>query len=91
MIDSWSTHKFISFMIVNKLQYQLNGIKPITVKVVNDRKMTCSVVYKNFQWKIQGVQFVVDVFVVKLTNYDMILGIQWLALLCDVSCNYKDM
>lgn len=36
-------------MIVNKLQYQLNGIKPITVEVVNDRKMTCSVVYKNFQ------------------------------------------
>lgn len=87
---SWSTHKFISFMIANKLQYQLNGIKPIIVEVVNDRKMTCSAVYKNFQWKVQGVQFVVDVFVVELTNYDTILGIQWLALLCDVSCTYKD-
>jgi hypothetical protein len=35
------------------------------------------------------VNFMVDVFNVELNNYDMVLGIQWLAMLGDIVSNYK--
>jgi hypothetical protein len=39
---------------------------------------------------MQGVQFQADVFVMKLQNYDVVLGIQWLKLLGNVLFNYED-
>jgi len=39
---------------------------------------------------MQGVQFQADVFVMKLQNYDVVLGIQWLKLLENVLFNYED-
>ena len=39
---------------------------------------------------MQGVKFQADVFVMKLQNYDMVLGIQWLKLLGNVLSNYED-
>jgi len=39
---------------------------------------------------MQGVQFQANVFVMKLQNYDMVLGIQLLKLLGNVLSNYED-
>jgi hypothetical protein len=33
----------------------------------------------------------VDVFTNKLNNYDMVLGIQWLAMLDNIMFNYKEL
>jgi hypothetical protein len=53
--------------------------------------MTCTFVCKKFQWSMQGVLFETDVFTLDLKNYDMILGIQWLAKLKTIVCNYDEM
>ena len=52
--------------------------------------MSCVAVCKNLKWKMQGVQFQADVFVMKLQSYDMVLGIQWLKLLGNVLSNYEE-
>jgi len=51
--------------------------------------MTCTLVCSHFQWFIQGVDFVTDVFTLDLKNCDMILGIQWLAALKTIVYNYE--
>jgi len=53
--------------------------------------MTCTFVCKKFQWSMQGVSFETNVFTLDLKNYDMILGIQWLAKLKTIVCNYDEM
>jgi hypothetical protein len=53
--------------------------------------MTCTSVCKKFQWSMQGVSFKTDVFTLDLKNCDMILGIQWLAKLKTIVCNYDEM
>ena len=52
------------------------SIKPLTNEVKNGGTMCCTIIYKNFKWKIQGENFVPNVFIVDLNNYDMVLGFQ---------------
>jgi hypothetical protein len=60
------------------------------VEAANGGTMSCTSICKNLQWKMQGVQFQADIFVMKLQNYDMVLGIQWLKLLGNVLSNYEE-
>jgi hypothetical protein len=46
---------------------------------------------RNFRWRMQGVNFETDVFIVDLINCDMVLGIQWLVTLRNIVSNYKDL
>ena len=38
---------------------------------------------------MQGISFIADVFIIKPSNCEMMLGIQWLSMLGHISCNYK--
>jgi hypothetical protein len=38
---------------------------------------------------MQGISFQADVYIIELSNCEMVLGIQWLSLLGDILCNYK--
>ena len=89
LVDSGSTHNFLTSSIASKLQSDLTSITPITVQAANGGKMSCESVCKGLKWKMQGVNFEADVFIMDLNNYDMVLGIQWLSLLGDILCNYK--
>jgi len=40
---------------------------------------------------MQGVKFFADMFVVKLNNCDMVLGVQWLITLGNILSNYNDL
>jgi hypothetical protein len=53
--------------------------------------MLCTLICKDFRWKIQGIYYVVDVFVMELDACDMVLDIRWLATLEDIVCNYGSM
>jgi hypothetical protein len=44
---------------------------------------------KGLRWKMQGISFQADVYIIELSNCEMVLGIQWLSLLGDILCNYK--
>jgi hypothetical protein len=89
LVDSGSTHNFLNSSLAHKLQNSLTTITPITVQAANGGKMTCTSVCKGLKWEIQGVCFEADVFIMDLSNYDMMLGVQWLSMLGDILCNYK--
>ena len=74
-MDSESTNNFISPQVADRLHYKLTNIKPLTIQVANGVVMTCISICKNSQLLMQGVEFVADVFILKLKDYDMVLGI----------------
>jgi hypothetical protein len=90
LIDSGSTHNFLNANLASKQNCLLTPIKPMLVEAANGGTMSCTKLCKNLQWKMQGVQFQADVFVMPLQSYDMVLGIQWLKLLGNVLANYED-
>jgi len=59
------------------------------VQTANGEKMVCQSMCKGLRWKMQGISFQADVYIIELSNYEMVLGIQWLFLLGDILCNYK--
>jgi hypothetical protein len=59
------------------------------VQAVNGERMVCKSLCKGLRWKMQGISFMADVFIIKLSNCGMVLGIQWLSLSGDILCNYK--
>ncbi|GAV77759.1 RVP_2 domain-containing protein [Cephalotus follicularis] len=88
LIDSGSTHNFITDDIVQKLGLPLVDIPMVNVRIANGEQLHCSKMCKDFQWKVQGYLFEADVFIIHLENYDLILGTQWLASLGDINWNF---
>lgn len=77
--------------MARKLGYILEKVEKLKVAVANENKMLCFKVCKGFTWKMQGKVFAVDVLILPLDSYDMILGVQWLAKLGNISWNFKKM
>jgi len=61
----------------------------MTVQAANGDQMVCKSMCKGLRWKMQGISFQADVFIINLSNCEMVLGIQWLSLLGDILYNYK--
>ena len=61
----------------------------MVVQAANREKMVCQSMCKGLRWKMQGIDFQADVYIIELSNCEMVLGIQWLSLLGDILCNYK--
>ncbi|GAV67064.1 RVP_2 domain-containing protein [Cephalotus follicularis] len=88
LIDSGSTHNFLTDDIVLKLGLPLVDIPMVNMKIANGEQLHCSKMYKDFQWKVQGYLIETDVFIIHLENYDLILDAQWLASLGDINWNF---
>jgi hypothetical protein len=39
-------------------------------------RMRCTIISKDFQWKMQGMNLMVDIYIVEIHGHDMVLGIQ---------------
>uniref|UniRef100_A0ACD5UVC4 Uncharacterized protein n=1 Tax=Avena sativa TaxID=4498 RepID=A0ACD5UVC4_AVESA len=78
LIDSGSSHTFVSSTLAEKLQVNRRGIPPLHVKVANGGRMNCSQELVNCEWWTQGYQFHTDFKVLPLGSYDIILGYDWL-------------
>lgn len=91
LVDSGSTHNFIDASLAKKLQCTLQQVPDMKVTVANGNQLICGHKCTNFKWMMQGVWFSADVLVLPLENYDMVLGVQWLALLGDITWNFTNL
>ena len=88
LIDSGSTHNFLSTNLAKKLNCPLQAVKSVKVTVANGADLHCTAWCPEFTWKMQGRDFCADVYLLPLDNYDLILGTQWLATLGDIMWNF---
>ncbi|GKB90318.1 hypothetical protein Tco_0962590 [Tanacetum coccineum] len=62
---------------------------PLQISIANGQNMMSCYECKNFQWSLQGETFTSDVMLLPFGGCEMVLGIQWLATLGDIQCNFQ--
>ena len=78
LLDSGSSHSFISSNFVKLARFATVTIPTRTVRLANGDMLTTIAKVKNLQWYIQGHTLCSDMIVLDMTTYDAILGYDWL-------------
>ena len=89
LIDSGSTHNFISEKVADMLHLSVVPTKPFTVKVANGTPLKCQGRFEHVHVILQGIPFSLTLYSLPLTGLDLVLGVQWLEQLGTVVCNWK--
>ena len=77
-LDSSSSNTFMSTSLASKLSGISYCQHPINVTVANGNQMVCQQEFRQLSWTIQQCSFVSDVKVLPLSQYDLIVGMDWL-------------
>lgn len=79
LVDSGSSHTFLSSTIAEQLMGRSSLTKPMRVQVANGDQLSCIQEIHQAHWYIQDYEFVSDMKVLALPCYGLILGMDWLA------------
>ncbi|KAG6413571.1 hypothetical protein SASPL_126285 [Salvia splendens] len=91
LIDGGSTHNFIKPAVAEKLSLPVHEISPFRVFVGNGESLRCSYACLKTPISLQGNTFDIDLFILQVKGPDVILGVQWLQELGDVTKNYRNL
>lgn len=78
LVDSGSSHSFVSIALAARLQGVVRATRPLSVKIADGGKMICTQELINGEWTVQGHKFSSSFKVLSLGCYDMIIGMDWL-------------
>lgn len=91
LIDSGSTHNFLSPAVAKRANIETENTDSLPVSVADGTRMLSTALCKNFRWEMQGTTFQADMRVLQPKGCDMVLGIQWLATLGPVKWDFKNL
>nr|KYP50671.1 Retrovirus-related Pol polyprotein from transposon 297 family [Cajanus cajan] len=89
LIDSRSTHNFLDEEVAKKLGYPITDIPTLSVAVANGARVSITATAKQFQWTIQNTGFTSDMLLIPLGCCDVVLGIEWLGTLGEITWNFN--
>jgi len=89
LIDSGSTHCFMSATPAARLGLQPTPRPGLTVGVANGNRVLSAGVCSNTAISIAGEVFYVDIYIIPLAGYELVLGCQWLRTLGPVLWDFK--
>lgn len=78
LLDSGSSHTFISSALAASLSGSSSLASPVKVQVANGLVLLCESEFSSALWSTCGYEFTSDLKVLPLSSYDMILGLDWL-------------
>ncbi|KAI9165992.1 hypothetical protein LWI28_024310 [Acer negundo] len=81
LVDSGSTHNFVSESLAKEVGLQATGSNKFGVLVASGEKLTSSGKCSKVHLKVQGLSLFVDFYLLPLEGYDIVLGTQWLSTL----------
>ncbi|WOH05104.1 hypothetical protein DCAR_0624517 [Daucus carota subsp. sativus] len=84
LIDSGSSHSFISQSLVKHLKLHTNSCNEVDVTVANGEKLKCSQVADGVKWNMSGEQFYYTFNILPIRGYDIILRVNWMKVVSPV-------
>ena len=91
LLDGGSTHNFIHPSIVEKLCLPLTMVNPFRVYVGNGDSLTYTAFCPKTPIVLQGHNFEIDLYVLAIHGPDIVLGVQWLQTLGEVTHDYANL
>ena len=88
LVDSGSTHNFLDIQVAKKFGCKIEEIEPLHVVVADGNKLHISTIVRNFTWTIQHTTFESNIMLIPLGCCDLVLGIEWLVTLGDITWNF---
>jgi hypothetical protein len=78
LVDSGSTHSFISADTASRLHLQPVYRPGLQVTVANGDRVASAGICRDVHIVIDKDEFILDFFIIPLAGYEMVLGVQWL-------------
>lgn len=78
LLDTGSSHNFLSNRFENMQQFDIKTIQPLKVTIADGEKIHGLKMIEKFTWVMQGHEFSAGVILFPLVGCDMILGMKWL-------------
>ena len=91
LINSGSTHNFISECVARLLRSPVVPTNPFKVRVANEEKLGCQGRFEQVPVNLQGIPFLLTFYTLPTVGLDLVLGFQWLEMLGSVTCNWKQL
>ncbi|XP_043817044.1 uncharacterized protein LOC122724910 [Manihot esculenta] len=91
LVDSGSTHSFVSDSVVADLQVTVDAKDGLRVKVANGEQLHSPGLCKGAPIELGNSVFIVDLFVLQLTGFDLVFGVNWLATLGPILWDFNSM
>ncbi|KAL4347798.1 hypothetical protein GQ457_17G006860 [Hibiscus cannabinus] len=89
LIDSGSTHNFLSLGVVKMCGLHTEQKHPMKVTIADGGSLHTQGLCREVEWTSQGQTFCNDFLVLPLKGCDMVLGIQWLASLGSIQWDFS--
>lgn len=89
LIDSGSTHNFISEKAARGMNLTATATQPFNVRVANGEPLRCSRKFDAAPVVLGGEIFRVTLYALPLVGLDLVMGVQWLATLGPTLCDWK--
>jgi hypothetical protein len=90
LVDSRSSHSFISGKLASKFSDITQLTHPLSIKVADGNSIYCSSELSAAEWSIQGIRFHSNLRVIPLASYDMIAGMDWLQAFSPMKVDWAD-
>jgi hypothetical protein len=78
LVDSSSSHTFLSSILAGKLSGMVSLHQPLSVKVASGSSLSCTSHIRDASWETQGLRFSSNLKILPLQHFDMVLGYDWL-------------
>lgn len=89
LVDSGSTHNFISDKMVQGIKLQAAVTKPFEVRVANGSPLRCHRKYEKVVIQLGDAKFEVTLYALPLVGLDLVMGMHWLESLGPMLCDWK--
>ncbi|XP_021623868.1 uncharacterized protein LOC110623248 [Manihot esculenta] len=91
LVDSGSTHNFVSVSKVDELQAEVDEKDGLRVNVANGKQLRSPGICKGAPIELGFTTFMVELFVLQLTGFDIVLGVNWLTTLGPILWDFNIM
>lgn len=90
LVDSGSTHSFVSKAFASRLGVATEPLPPVSVRVTNGQRLHCNSMVHKLAWQVPGHTFHTDLRVLELSAYDGVLGMDWLGAHSPMNCHWLE-
>ena len=91
LVDCGSSLNLLDLRVAKGLGCVVEHTKPIKVMLADGTMITTSEMVQQFEVKLQGYMFPIEIYLLPLNGYEVMLGIPWLQDLGDIVWNFNSL